>query len=111
MQLSRSFMNMCGFCHDHISWFNQLGNTKFAGYPTFKGQVLDGKQLWDLIEGLEANNLLFYTHLLTGKCNVTHLHLLFHSLHKSRSVKMERGVTACEHNPSVACITKERRDG
>lgn len=38
-----------------------------AGYPTFKGQVLNGKQLWDLVEGLEANNLLFYTHLLTGK--------------------------------------------
>uniref|UniRef100_A0A803M471 pyridoxal kinase n=1 Tax=Chenopodium quinoa TaxID=63459 RepID=A0A803M471_CHEQI len=35
-------------------------------YPTFKGQVLNGKELWDLIEGLEANNLLFYTHLLTG---------------------------------------------
>lgn len=37
-----------------------------AGYPTFKGQVLNGEQLWELIEGLEANDLLFYTHLLTG---------------------------------------------
>ncbi|KAL4582447.1 hypothetical protein LXL04_006996 [Taraxacum kok-saghyz] len=37
-----------------------------TGYPTFKGQVLNGKQLWELIEGLEANNLLYYTHLLTG---------------------------------------------
>ncbi|CAH1450419.1 unnamed protein product [Lactuca virosa] len=37
-----------------------------ARYPTFKGQVLNGKQLWELIEGLEANNLLYYTHLLTG---------------------------------------------
>ncbi|OMO55567.1 Pyridoxal phosphate (active vitamin B6) biosynthesis, pyridoxal kinase [Corchorus capsularis] len=36
-----------------------------SGYPTFKGQVLNGEQLWDLIEGLEANDLLFYTHLLT----------------------------------------------
>ncbi|XP_071913436.1 pyridoxal kinase-like isoform X3 [Coffea arabica] len=36
------------------------------GYPTFKGQVLNGDQLWDLIEGLEANDLLYYTHLLTG---------------------------------------------
>lgn len=62
-------MNMSGFCHDNVSWFNRIGNTKYAGYPTFKGQVLNGKQLWDLIEGLEANNLLFYTHLLTGKCN------------------------------------------
>ncbi|OVA14537.1 Pyridoxal phosphate (active vitamin B6) biosynthesis [Macleaya cordata] len=37
-----------------------------VGYPTFKGQVLNGQQLWDLIEGLEANDLLYYTHLLTG---------------------------------------------
>jgi hypothetical protein len=37
-----------------------------AGYPTFKGQVLNGDELWDLIEGLSANDLLFYTHLLTG---------------------------------------------
>lgn len=37
-----------------------------AGYPTFKGQVLNGEQLWELVEGLEANNLLYYTHLLTG---------------------------------------------
>ncbi|KAE8718732.1 putative pyridoxal kinase [Hibiscus syriacus] len=35
-------------------------------YPTFKGQVLNGRELLDLIEGLEANNLLYYTHLLTG---------------------------------------------
>jgi len=38
----------------------------YAGYPSFRGQVLDGQQLWDLIEGLAANDLLFYTHLLTG---------------------------------------------
>ncbi|KAL4025794.1 hypothetical protein IC575_014200 [Cucumis melo] len=37
-----------------------------CGYPTFKGQVLNGGQLWDLIEGLEENELLYYTHLLTG---------------------------------------------
>ena len=38
----------------------------YAGYPTFKGQVLNGQQLWELIEGLGANDLLYYTHLLTG---------------------------------------------
>jgi len=41
-----------------------------AGYPSFRGQVLDGQQLWDLIEGLSANDLLFYTHLLTGGLRV-----------------------------------------
>lgn len=40
-----------------------------AGYPTFKGQVLNGQQLGDLITGLEENNLLYYTHLLTGMFN------------------------------------------
>ena len=40
---------------------------EIAGYSTVKGQVLDGDQLWTLIEGLEANDLLHYTHLLTGK--------------------------------------------
>ncbi|MBA0769924.1 hypothetical protein Gotri_018610, partial [Gossypium trilobum] len=38
---------------------------KYQRYPTFKGQVLNGQQLLDLVEGLEANNLLYYTHLLT----------------------------------------------
>lgn len=46
---------------------NQLENS--AGYPTFKGQVLNGEQLWELVEGLEANDLLYYTHLLTGILN------------------------------------------
>lgn len=46
---------------------NQLKHS--AGYPTFKGQVLNGEQLWELIEGLEANGLLYYTHLLTGTLN------------------------------------------
>lgn len=39
----------------------------YVGYPTFKGEVLNGEKLWDLIEGLNANDLLYYTHLLTGK--------------------------------------------
>ncbi|KAG6742083.1 hypothetical protein POTOM_055369 [Populus tomentosa] len=38
-------------------------------YPTFKGQVLNGQQLWELMEGLKANDLLYYTHLLTGMPN------------------------------------------
>lgn len=28
--------------------------------------MADGEQLWTLIEGLEANQLIQYTHLLTG---------------------------------------------
>ncbi len=37
-----------------------------TGFPLFKGTVMDGEQLWTLIEGLEANKLIQHTHLLTG---------------------------------------------
>ncbi|KAL2896130.1 Pyridoxal kinase [Bienertia sinuspersici] len=56
-------------------------------YPTFKGQVLNGKELWDLIEGLEANGLLFYTHLLTGYIgSVSFLNNVLEVVAKLRSV-------------------------
>ncbi|KAJ8545918.1 hypothetical protein K7X08_018501 [Anisodus acutangulus] len=58
-----------------------------AGYPTFKGQVLNGEQLWDLIEGLEANDLLYYTHLLTGYIgSVSFLNTVLKVVDKLRSV-------------------------
>lgn len=37
-----------------------------TGYASFAGKVLDAEGLWALIEGLEKNDLLEYTHLLTG---------------------------------------------
>ena len=43
-------------CHSQI----------FAGYPVFKGQVLGSCELNDIYEGLKVNNLLRYSHLLTG---------------------------------------------
>ncbi|KAG8384152.1 hypothetical protein BUALT_Bualt04G0088500 [Buddleja alternifolia] len=56
-------------------------------YPTFKGQVLNGDQLWDLIEGLEANNLLYYTHLLTGYIgSVSFLNTVLKVVDKLRSI-------------------------
>ncbi|KAL8263312.1 hypothetical protein R6Q59_024661 [Mikania micrantha] len=58
-----------------------------TGYPTFKGQVLNGKQLWELIEGLEANNLLYYTHLLTGYIgSVSFLDTVLEVVNKLRSI-------------------------
>ncbi|XP_066359425.1 2,3-bisphosphoglycerate-dependent phosphoglycerate mutase 1-like isoform X2 [Miscanthus floridulus] len=57
-------LQLLGFDVDPI---NSVQFSNHTGYPTFRGQVLDGKQLWDLIEGLEANQLLHYTHLLTGE--------------------------------------------
>ncbi|KAI7738990.1 hypothetical protein M8C21_010457 [Ambrosia artemisiifolia] len=57
------------------------------GYPTFKGQVLNGKQLWELIEGLEANKLLYYTHLLTGYIgSVSFLDTVLEVVSKLRSI-------------------------
>ncbi|KAJ0098786.1 hypothetical protein Patl1_21331 [Pistacia atlantica] len=58
-----------------------------SGYPTFKGQVLNGQQLWELIEGLEANDLLYYTHLLTGYIgSVSFLNTVLKVVEKLRSV-------------------------
>ncbi|KAJ4770319.1 Pyridoxal kinase [Rhynchospora pubera] len=56
-------LQLLGYDVDPI---NSVQFSNHTGYPTFKGQVLNGDQLWDLIEGLAANDLLYYTHLLTG---------------------------------------------
>jgi len=56
-------LQLLGFDVDPI---NSVQFSNHTGYSTVKGQVLDGDQLWTLIEGLEANDLLHYTHLLTG---------------------------------------------
>ncbi|TXG72598.1 hypothetical protein EZV62_001177 [Acer yangbiense] len=66
----------------------QVMNTlPVLGYPTFKGQVLNGQQLWELIEGLGANNLLYYTHLLTGYIgSVSFLNTVLEVVNKLRSI-------------------------
>ncbi|KAJ3692382.1 hypothetical protein LUZ60_012732 [Juncus effusus] len=56
-------LQLLGYDVDPI---NSVQFSNHTGYPTFKGQVLNGDQLWELIEGLSANDLLYYTHLLTG---------------------------------------------
>ncbi|GAU31110.1 hypothetical protein TSUD_212170, partial [Trifolium subterraneum] len=59
----------------------------YVGYPSFKGQVLNGQQLCDLIEGLEANDLLYYTHLLTGYIgSVSFLNTVLDVVSKLRSI-------------------------
>ncbi|XP_024031889.1 pyridoxal kinase isoform X3 [Morus notabilis] len=55
-------LQLLGYDVDPI---NSVQFSNHTGYPTFKGQVLNGEQLWELIEGLEKNDLLYYTHLLT----------------------------------------------
>ncbi|XP_074308337.1 pyridoxal kinase [Silene latifolia] len=77
-------LQLLGFDVDPV---NSVQFSNHTGYPTFKGQVLNGKELWDLIEGLEANNLLFYTHLLTGYIgSVSFLNTVLEVVTKLRSV-------------------------
>ncbi|CAI5983391.1 unnamed protein product, partial [Closterium sp. NIES-65] len=43
-------LQLLGFDVDPI---NSVQLSNHTGYPTWKGQILDGEQLWALIEGLE----------------------------------------------------------
>lgn len=43
-----------------------LDGMRCTGYPSFKGTVMDGAQLANLVGGLEQNGLLQHSHLLTG---------------------------------------------
>ncbi|XP_021296496.1 pyridoxal kinase isoform X1 [Herrania umbratica] len=77
-------LQLLGYDVDPI---NSVQFSNHTGYPTFKGHVLNGQQLWDLIGGLEANDLLYYTHLLTGYIgSVSFLNKVLEVVHKLRSV-------------------------
>ncbi|KAJ6684248.1 PYRIDOXAL KINASE [Salix viminalis] len=66
---------------------NSVQFSNHTGYPTFKGQVLNGHQLWELMEGLQANDLLYYTHLLTGYIgSVSFLNTVLEVVKKLRSI-------------------------
>jgi len=49
-----------------VDFINSVQFSNHTGYKTFKGQVLEGAELSDLLLGLEANGLLCYNYLLTG---------------------------------------------
>ncbi|BDA42154.1 Pyridoxal kinase [Coccomyxa sp. Obi] len=49
-----------------VDFINSVQFSNHTGYPLWKGTIMDGDQLWDIIEGMKANNLLEYSHLLTG---------------------------------------------
>lgn len=77
-------LQLLGYDVDPI---NSVQFSNHTGYPTFKGQVLNGQQLGDLIAGLEENSLLYYTHLLTGYIgSVSFLNAVLEVVHKLRSV-------------------------
>lgn len=56
-------LQLLGF---EVDFINSVQYSNNSGYKIFKGQRLSGEQLEELISGLEANNLLNYTHLITG---------------------------------------------
>lgn len=80
-------LQLLGYDVDPI---NSVQFSNHTGYPSFKGQVLNGQQLWDLIEGLEANDLLYYTHLLTGYIgSVSFLNTVLDVVSKLRSINLK----------------------
>ncbi|BBM97515.1 hypothetical protein Mp_1g06330 [Marchantia polymorpha subsp. ruderalis] len=77
-------LQLLGFEVDPI---NSVQFSNHTGYSIVRGQVLDGDQLWALIEGLEANDLLYYTHLLTGYIgSLSFLEMVLQVLQKLRAV-------------------------
>ncbi|XP_054707796.1 pyridoxal kinase-like isoform X2 [Uloborus diversus] len=56
-------LQVLGFEVDYI---NSVQLSNHTGYKHIKGQRLNADELFELYEGLRLNNLLFYSHLLTG---------------------------------------------
>ena len=49
-----------------VDFFNSVQFSNHTGYPSWKGQIMGGEELWDVVEGLQANGLLHYDYLVTG---------------------------------------------
>lgn len=56
-------LQLLGFDVDPL---NTVHFSNHTGYPYFKGQKLLQSDFLDIISGLEANELLIYSHVLTG---------------------------------------------
>jgi pyridoxine kinase len=49
-----------------VDFINSVQFSNQTGYKSFRGQRLDSKDLTDLYLGLKDNDLIDYTHILTG---------------------------------------------
>lgn len=49
-----------------VDAINSVQFSNHTGYPRVEGDVLDGERVRALVDGLEENDLLVYTHILTG---------------------------------------------
>lgn len=56
-------LQLHGFDVDPI---NSVQFSNHAGYPSHQGTVMNGEELWNLVQGMQESDLLEYTHLLTG---------------------------------------------
>jgi pyridoxine kinase len=66
-----------------------------TGYPSWRGEVLQGEQLSALVEGLQANSLLEgCTHLLTGYIgSASFLRAVLRTVHALRAANAEPGAS------------------
>ncbi|KAL6784315.1 PDX2 [Auxenochlorella protothecoides x Auxenochlorella symbiontica] len=85
-------LQLLGFEVDAV---NTVQFSNHTGYPLWKGRVLSGEELWDLIDAMETNGLLSqYTHLLTGFIgSLSLLHTIHRVLLKLR-----------EYNPALVYV-------
>ncbi len=49
-----------------VDFVNTVQFSNHTGYPSWKGQIMDGNQLWEIVEGLQTNGLLYYDYLISG---------------------------------------------
>lgn len=49
-----------------VDAINSVQFCNHTGYPSVQGDVIGGEQVLKIVDGLEANGLLAYTHILTG---------------------------------------------
>eukprot|EP00824_Muranothrix_gubernata_P007585 TRINITY_DN19649_c0_g1_i1.p2 TRINITY_DN19649_c0_g1~~TRINITY_DN19649_c0_g1_i1.p2 ORF type:complete len:247 (+),score=37.48 TRINITY_DN19649_c0_g1_i1:70-810(+) len=56
-------LQLLGFDVDPV---NSVQFSNHTGYASWRGEILDGATLWDLVEGMETHDLLRQTHVLTG---------------------------------------------
>ncbi|KAK9901557.1 hypothetical protein WJX75_001740 [Coccomyxa subellipsoidea] len=78
-----------------VDFINSVQFSNHTGYPQVKGSVMDGEQLWDIIEGMKANGLLEYSHLVTGYIGSASLLQTI-----KRLVELLR-----EHNPNLMYVS------
>ncbi|CAL1278557.1 unnamed protein product [Larinioides sclopetarius] len=70
-----------------VDFINSVQLSNHTGYKVIKGQILKSEELHDLYEGLKANELLNYTHVLTGYVgNETFLTKLTEIIHDLKQI-------------------------